>query len=56
MTTAELLNSRWFTEQGVYGQEEAVDLMSEYLEGLYGPHAYKYFADGGTNPDLTPLY
>ncbi|CAN0023811.1 unnamed protein product [Ectocarpus sp. 12 AP-2014] len=45
LSTAELLNSRWFVEQGVHGREEAVDLMAEYLEGLYGPHAFKYFGD-----------
>ena len=45
LSTAELLNSRWFTEQGVYGREEAVELMSEYLEGLYGPHTLKYLSD-----------
>lgn len=52
LTTAELLNSRWFIEQGVHGREEAVELMAEYLEGLYGPHAFKYFDDvgNGANP------
>ncbi|CAN0376689.1 unnamed protein product, partial [Hapterophycus canaliculatus] len=45
LSTAELLNSRWFIEQGVHGREEAVELMSEYLEGLYGPHAFKYLGD-----------
>lgn len=49
LSTAELLKSRWFIEQGVHGREEAVDLMSEYLEGLYGPHAYKYFGDGAAS-------
>lgn len=45
LTTAQLLDSRWFIEQGVHGREEAVELMAEYLEGLYGPHAFKYFGD-----------
>lgn len=45
LSTAELLNSQWFTQQGIHGREEAVELMAEYLEGLYGPHAFKYFGD-----------
>lgn len=47
MTTSELLDSPWFIEQGVQSRDEAVDLMAEYLEGLYGPHAFKYFGDVG---------